>query len=762
LLISSHKNEILPAVQELVNNLNKSDSEINKLNGLPDPTAGSCYSDENTWHLDNDDIRQQIRTGLLQGNISKNIISLMNKVREMISVNDRNYMHLLLSVTDAIMNESIENLQLQACQRTKRIYDELQSLWYCVFLNPNLDSTTRNQLESYLAQWFAKKACPKENNDDPKSMYLLQSVTSSIAQEKLSSTSATIEVHNLIGQKNQSLIVAKQLLTKYKTEIIDYKENELFTNSIESVNIIFNTFVSHDHQNEAMEWALICLSQSLELPHGEYYQNRLSHRYEQFISELENINVKSSVMQNTILTYSRNLYNKMLKIKEDNVSILPNHSFIRFLFEKLIKIDYELAFNLSLLMLPLKDYGTEEEEDENNATNDLQFNGCKCHVTGQLEYHQEELAASILKECFKNSAYLKLSLSTILENIRQTEHLFRLAKLCRQLINDITQTEHNVLFLNTAFELAIQSLQIVNNLTERKTIIRWVVTCSIDLGKQAIDFLIRNWNDLFTPKEIANDVAPMLTSQPVFCRLSLTTVYEKEQYLNCIRDMVIEACIRDPVPCILFALTLSEDQLESFELVCQICYESGERFNAAQLFSVARYLESKNHQQRAFKIGVQALKKLDLGALDSQHPAICDVLWFSTLTSNLGIDELTQVVPVIENCIRNPLVLTEIAERCANPAYNKSVNKLSCNKEPLSRLIALAQKLFIEDIELKLQNITRKNYSDFADYLSKIKRAFLLADDGLEQFKWLIDFVLTSQKGKKKLHQLISKIVSSN
>ena len=119
------------------------------------------------------------------------------------------------------------------------------------------------------------------------------------------------------------------------------------------------------------------------------------------------------------------------------------------------------------------------------------------------------------------------------------------------------------------------------------------------------------------------------------------------------------------------------------------------------------------------------------------------------------MDELTQIVPIIENCIRNPLVLTEIAEKCSNPIYFSGSTHFCCNKEPLNRIVALAQKLFVEDIELKLQNITRKNYSDFVDYLKKIKRAFLLSDDGLEQFHWLIDYIMMSQKGKKKLHQSI-------
>ena len=105
--------------------------------------------------------------------------------------------------------------------------------------------------------------------------------------------------------------------------------------------------------------------------------------------------------------------------------------------------------------------------------------------------------------------------------------------------------------------------------------------------------------------------------------------------------MVIEACIKEPVPCVLFALTLCEENIDNFELVCQIVYESSDRFNAAQLFSVARYLESKKHPERAFKVGLRALKKLDIGALDCQHPAVCDIFWVSTLACTLGMDAVS-------------------------------------------------------------------------------------------------------------------------
>ena len=400
---------------------------------------------------------------------------------------------------------------------------------------------------------------------------------------------------------------------------------------------------------------------------------------------------------------------------------------------------------------------SDDEDEEETETEHVSYNNTISHIKTHLEYQQSELAACLLKQCYVDTDYLKLALTAILEDVGQPVQLLRLAKLCQSLVTCDKSSTINQDFQSAAFELGVRSMRLITDVSERKLCIRWLVSCAVETGRAAVDFLIRNWTDLFTAKEIAADIAPLLTSQPVCFHLKLTSSAKKEELMNSISSMVIEACIKDPIPCVLFALTLCEENLENFELICQIVYESSDRFNAAQLFSVARYLESKKHLPRAFKVGVRALKKLDIGALDCQHPAVCDIFWISTLACSLGINELTQIVPVIENTIHNPLILTDIVQRCSSGVYTAGGQAFSCLNEPLNRLVASAQKLFIQDVEVKLRNITRKNYNDFTEYLTKIQRAFSLAEDGTEQFRWLIDYITTSQKGKKKLHELISK-----
>ena len=103
----------------------------------------------------------------------------------MLSVQDRNYVNLLLTITEPIMEESIERPLVQDCQRTRRIYDELQSLWFCVLLNPDLNHSTKTRLVSYMSKWHQKPKCPKENADDLDSKFLLQAIATSEAISKL-------------------------------------------------------------------------------------------------------------------------------------------------------------------------------------------------------------------------------------------------------------------------------------------------------------------------------------------------------------------------------------------------------------------------------------------------------------------------------------------------------------------------------------------------------------------------------------------------
>ena len=62
------------------------DTDINRIAGAPDPTAGgNGDTDENVWHLDEDEARDQIKEYLSQQNVSfynanKHLGSMFSKV----------------------------------------------------------------------------------------------------------------------------------------------------------------------------------------------------------------------------------------------------------------------------------------------------------------------------------------------------------------------------------------------------------------------------------------------------------------------------------------------------------------------------------------------------------------------------------------------------------------------------------------------------------------------------------------------------------
>lgn len=66
-LITAHHTEILPTAQHLADDIFLAKSEINLQEGAPDPTAGGAVEDDNRWHLDAEQVQEQVKTYLSQG-----------------------------------------------------------------------------------------------------------------------------------------------------------------------------------------------------------------------------------------------------------------------------------------------------------------------------------------------------------------------------------------------------------------------------------------------------------------------------------------------------------------------------------------------------------------------------------------------------------------------------------------------------------------------------------------------------------------------
>lgn len=80
-LVAKNQTSVLPYVQQLVDQLIQAQSEINSIQGVPDPTAGACADADTTWFIDMDIICQDVKQGLLAGNTGRSISRLLSKVR---------------------------------------------------------------------------------------------------------------------------------------------------------------------------------------------------------------------------------------------------------------------------------------------------------------------------------------------------------------------------------------------------------------------------------------------------------------------------------------------------------------------------------------------------------------------------------------------------------------------------------------------------------------------------------------------------------
>lgn len=97
--------------------------------GAPDPTAGASADDEHTWHLDEEQVCEQVRSFLSQGgyyNVNKQLVSMFAKVREMLRARDSNGSRMLTLITDQFLADP--RLLLWKTQGTP-MTDKCRQLW---------------------------------------------------------------------------------------------------------------------------------------------------------------------------------------------------------------------------------------------------------------------------------------------------------------------------------------------------------------------------------------------------------------------------------------------------------------------------------------------------------------------------------------------------------------------------------------------------------------------------------------------------------
>ncbi|XP_043941836.1 zinc finger SWIM domain-containing protein 5 [Protopterus annectens] len=171
-LITAHHTEVLPTAQKLADEILSSNSEINQVHGAPDPTAGASINDENCWHLDEEQVREQVKQFLSQGGYygsGKQLNSMFAKVREMLRMRDSNGARMLTLITEQFMADPRLSLWRQQgtgmTDKCRQLWDELGALWVCIVLNPHCKMEEKSCWLRQLRKWSDMDVCPLEDGN---------------------------------------------------------------------------------------------------------------------------------------------------------------------------------------------------------------------------------------------------------------------------------------------------------------------------------------------------------------------------------------------------------------------------------------------------------------------------------------------------------------------------------------------------------------------------------------------------------------------
>lgn len=240
--------------------------------------------------------------------------------------------------------------------------------------------------------------------------------------------------------------------------------------------------------------------------------------------------------------------------------------------------------------------------------------------------------------------------------------------------HNLSALNANLKLLEVAYELGLQVVKMTLSSTDnkRKEIVRWIVTCSTEIGFTALYNLMSFWDNFFTPIEAVSPVATFIMNQTVIAKLNLTQ-REQETIANAARLLAVSCARKDPSNCALNSLALCEGDQVMFKNCYLIVEDAGYKgkMSFQQLINVARYIDQKGCQEWAYKLCQLAIKTINIAFNNEQSPMIGDIHWACHLANSLGKDQLSKLVPILIENIKCAQVLSDILRKCANAfGYN--------------------------------------------------------------------------------------------
>ncbi|XP_031293273.1 zinc finger SWIM domain-containing protein 4 isoform X2 [Camelus dromedarius] len=778
-LISAHHTEVLPTAQRLADEILLLGSEINLVHGAPDPTAGAGIEDANCWHLDEEQIQEQVKQLLSNGGYygaSQQLRSMFCKVREMLRMRDSNGARMLILMTEQFLQDPRLALWRQQgagmTDKCRQLWDELGALWVCVVLSPHCKPEERKSWLQLLGKWDKLDVCPLEEGNYSFDGPNLQP-TATLNPELLQKGSTCItNMEGWVGHPLDPIgCLCKALLEACRLEeetLALYPDSGPEKRKVAYQHVPVPGSPGESYLAMALEVALLGLGQQRVLPEGLYAQDKVVRNEEQLLALLEEVELDERLVQ-----VLRKQAGQLLEggpfsgfgevLFRESV---PMHTCARYLFTALLPHDPDLAYRLALraMRLPVLETAFPAGEPHGNPLDSIVSNRFpRWFILGHLETRQCELASAMLTAAKGDPKWLHTVLGSIQQNIHSPALLFKLAQDACKTATPASAPPDTTL-LGIALELGLQVMRMtLNTMTwRRREMVRWLVSCATEIGPQALMNIMQNWYSLFTPVEAATIVAVTGTTHATLLRLQLDAP-RREELWACARTLALQCAMKDPQNCALPALTLCEKNHAAFEAAYQIVLDAAAGgLGHAHLFTVARYMEHRGLPLRAYKLATLALAQLSIAFNQDSHPAVNDVLWACSLSHSLGRHELSAIVPLIIRSIHCAPMLSDILRRWTLSApglgplgARRAAKPLGADRAPLCQLLDAAVAAYITTSHSRLTHISPRHYGDFIEFLGKARETFLLAPDGHLQFAQFLENLKQTYKGKKKLMLLV-------
>ncbi|TSO25252.1 Zinc finger SWIM domain-containing protein 5 [Bagarius yarrelli] len=726
-LITAHHTEVLPTAQKLADEILSSNSEINQVHGAPDPTAGASIDDDNCWHLDEEQVREQ--------------------VREMLRMRDSNGARMLTLITEQFMADPRLSLWRQQgtgmTDKCRQLWDELGALWVCIVLNPHCKSEEKSAWLKQLKKWSDMDICPLEDGNYGSE---LPNITNALPQSNLAHDSlarprrsvftrameacdlhwqdshlqriisnhvptacARVDALRSHGYPREALRLAVAIINTLRLQQqrqLDIYKHQKKGHPLDPIGCLFTTLTetcrveddnamdtgdsgdpkppvyqhvpvwgcpdaSESYLALALEVALMGMGQQRLMPEGLYAQDKVCRNEEQIVAKLQELELDEllvhTLRKQAMLLLEGGPFSGLGEvIHRESV---PMHTFAKYLFTALLPHDTDLAYKIGLraMRLPVLE-STAPSGDVGHPHHGISIVPSRYprwFTLGHLESQQCELASTMLTAAKGDMLRLRTVLEAIQKNIHSSSLIFKLAQDAFKIATP-ADSPPDITLLNVALELGLQVMRMTLSTLNwrRREMVRWLVTCATEVGLRALVSILQSWYTLFTPTEATSIVAAAVMSHGTALRLSLD-YGQREELASCARTLALQCAMKDPANCALSALTLCEKEHVAFETAYQIAVDAAATaMTHAQLFTIARYMEHRGYPLRAFKLASLAMAHVSLAYNQDTHPAINDVLWACALSHSLGKNELGAMVPLVVKGVRCATVLSDILRRC--------------------------------------------------------------------------------------------------